>query len=214
MIETVTRVCRAMASPPRLRILYHLALEPELPATEAVRRAALVQPRGSSHLRVLETTGLIRHRRSGARVYYALPEGEPEHTGFPPLELLRRAFDDPGWATQRWPEATFLHLSPDAVRRVPEEIGRLFDIVFDAATAFASVRRLQILRLLTQRGACRNAEITSELKISPPARVRHLDKLERRGYVRERRPGTWALRRRAKTPFHAGLLSRITPHLR
>jgi len=81
-------------------------------------------------------------------------------------------------------------------------------ILFDAATAFADVRRLQILRRLARGEEATAATLGQELKMSPWAVARQTDKLMRRGYLRSRETTETAVYRLAetfKTPIHAAL---------
>ena len=63
---------RALASRTRLVTLDELASADELDVSELSRRVGVSQPLMSWHLRRLRRAGLVRARRQGRRVFYAL----------------------------------------------------------------------------------------------------------------------------------------------
>jgi DNA-binding transcriptional ArsR family regulator len=65
------RVFDALASRPRREILAFLS-KTELTTTELAERFTMSAPAISRHLSVLENAGLVRARREGQRVLYAL----------------------------------------------------------------------------------------------------------------------------------------------
>lgn len=209
MLETVVAVCRALACDARLLILYHLCSEPELPATAIARRVGLAPGRTADHLRRLTTLGLLRRRRSGRRIFYRLPPARGGTEGVAPCALIRRALANARWATRGWGRKDVLHLSARTVKQAGLDTSRVLDLVFDATTGFTNVRRLQILRMLRRQGWCTVTMMVSELRMSPQACLRHLHKLERRGFVRGTRRGSWHLAKRGRTPFHATLLRHV-----
>jgi len=196
----------------KLTVLYQLSRVRELPATELARRVMVAPDWLSNHLTRLTSVGLVRRRRSGAYIFYRLA-GDDEGSGFAPASLVRRALLNARWATRGWDEKEVVHLSARTMATVGRSVLRVFDVIFDAATAFGNVRRLQILRLLMQRGACSASSVVHELKISPAACCRHLDKLVRRGYVSRRGREAWALSKEPRSRFHAELLALVVSGL-
>ncbi len=90
--------------------------------------------------------------------------------------------------------------------RTAEIDTEVHETVFEAATAFTNVRRIQILRLLTSRESVTVRMLTEELRMSEPAVGRHMDKLMRRGYVEAGPAGrflTYELAPGFKTPIPA-----------
>jgi len=209
MLEAIVTTCRSLACDAKLVILHRLSAHAELPSSEISERAMLTQDDTSHHLAQLAAQHLLARRRSGARVFYRLnaegPGAGPEGI----VRLVRRACQDVKWATTGWGEKALVHLSAPAVAKLPVGVARALDAVFDAATAFTHARRLMILRFLAENGPARAALVVTALRMSPQARERHLDKLERRGYVCQPGRGTWALCTRQKTPFHRALLAQI-----
>ena len=63
---------RALASRTRLLTLDQLSSATELDVSELSRRVGVSQPLMSWHLRRLRRAGLVRARRKGRRVFYAL----------------------------------------------------------------------------------------------------------------------------------------------
>ena len=214
MLERIAAVCRVLACGTRLLILREVASERELPAVEIARRVGLVPGLASSHLGRLASAGILVRRRSGRRVYYAFPTREASGEGFSLAGVVSRALREPAWATRGWSEQGLLHLPPAATGVPSDQVARAMDVVFDAATAFTSVRRLQILRLLTQRTACREGEMVGDLRMSPHACRRHMAKLRRRGYVCQQEPGVWGVSGKHRTPFHRALIVEVERALR
>jgi biotin operon repressor len=80
--------------------------------------------------------------------------------------------------------------------------------IFDAATAFTNVRRLQILRRLNKDDVVTSEVLSQELSMSESAVSRHTAKLIRRGYVnlaQSKRPLGYRLAGKFKSPIHARL---------
>lgn len=201
MDEIITQVARAVACYPRLQILSRLARQKELAPTALAADLKLDLTVVSVHLRRLSTAGLIQRRRSASWSYGVArsPYGPQAFSG-------RMA----GWLFKLLARPqTHLRGCDEAITpklRATDADSRLHEIVFEAATAFTHMRRLCLLRHLTQGGNHRAEELTSELKISPSALSRHGGKLVRRGYVVAERWGLslrYRLSATSKTPIHA-----------
>jgi DNA-binding transcriptional ArsR family regulator len=214
MIETVAATCRTLACDVRLAVLYHLRHGTESSAGEIAARVGLPLDWLSSHLAQLTTARFLHRRRSGAHVFYAFPPSLSSSLRFDPLPPLHRALDDPAWAAAGWQENKVVHLTSPVVAPLERTVQRSLDIVFDAATAFGNVRRLQIVRLLMQGGAWTSEAIVERLSMSPAACCRHMSKLLRRGCVRRGGRGTWAIGDAQKTAFHEALLREVEGALR
>jgi len=213
MLETIAATCRTVACPARLTMLYHLCLEAELPATEIARRSGMLLSVASTHLTRLTTWGFVQRRRSAAWVQFAFAAPEQRRESFDPGPLVRRAMAEPDWAARGWPHGELLHVGEEAHGDIPQAVVRAFDIVYDAATAFGNVRRLQIVRLLSQAGATSIQAIRQTLSMSRSACSRHVDKLLRRGYVIGA-GGRWGLAARSATPLHEAWLKLVLAALR
>jgi DNA-binding transcriptional ArsR family regulator len=72
-VERAARLFRAMGDPQRLALLQHLA-GGERCVSELVAASGEKFPTVSSRLRILRTEGLIRRRRVGLHVHYALAD--------------------------------------------------------------------------------------------------------------------------------------------
>jgi ArsR family transcriptional regulator, arsenate/arsenite/antimonite-responsive transcriptional repressor len=72
MAATELAQLRALAHPTRLAMVQRLAREPELCACDLGEAFDVSQPTISEHLRVLREAGLVRTRRDGTAVCYAL----------------------------------------------------------------------------------------------------------------------------------------------
>ena len=80
--------------------------------------------------------------------------------------------------------------------------------VYDAATAFTNVRRLQLVRWLVDNGPASAGVLAEKLGMSGSAVSRHADKLMRRGYLVSTRSGhrmVHAVAEEFATPVHARL---------
>ena len=71
MTEDAGSVFRALADPTRRQILQDLR-EGELAAGEIAARFAITGPSISRHLAILRSAGLVRERRDGNRIFYAV----------------------------------------------------------------------------------------------------------------------------------------------
>jgi DNA-binding transcriptional ArsR family regulator len=203
MDEIVIRLARTLACHERLRILSLLVENGELTATAIGERIKLSKNVLSAHLSKLATVGLIKRRRSAGWLYCSAesPYGKSTLSGTT-LAALQEWLASPRATLQACGVRELRNDSDGEIAR------RLYEIVFEAATAFTDLRRLQILRQLVQRGEMSTESLRSTLKMSPWAAMRHTDKLLRRGYI-TRAGGegaeSYRLGREFKTPIHARL---------
>jgi DNA-binding transcriptional ArsR family regulator len=227
MDEIIVRVARAIASLPRLRLLSCLARGVEVNPKKLAEKLQMPANAVSTHLRTLLGAGLVQRRRSGAWSYYKAdsPYGENTLSGKlttwlrSALHASTRARKNPGLQEVR---DGFFRPGPDAHADAgdgasddagadPESL--LHTIVFEAATAFTDLRRLQILRHLDRQGAVTTQHIVADLSMSAQAASRHITKLRRRGYVRTRDGQADAchlvheLNGTFKTPVHAEMFA-------
>lgn len=79
-MESMARVFHALGEPMRLRLLNALSTG-EQSVNELVAATGTSQPNVSKHLSVLVNAGMLRRRKEGVKVYYAL-------AGERPLELV------------------------------------------------------------------------------------------------------------------------------
>ncbi|MBM3888277.1 MAG: helix-turn-helix transcriptional regulator [Verrucomicrobia bacterium] len=202
MIEIIVRLARAVASRPRLRLLSYLAQHGETAATPWAAALHLPLNTLSRHVSLLSSVGLIQGRRSGARCLYAFvsPYGEQTLSG----------------SMSRW--LCELLAKEDCVenhRGLPEvrdgsrkpQLNPLHAAIFEAATAFTDVRRLEILRYLESHANVTVEEVMNDLGMSAHAVGRHMAKLQRRGLVsvqrKDGRSGSFQMASTYKTPIHA-----------
>lgn len=71
VFELHADVCKTLANPKRLEILYAL-MEGELPVGELVKRLSLPKANISQHLAVLRQRGVVISRREGLNIYYRI----------------------------------------------------------------------------------------------------------------------------------------------
>ncbi len=204
MDEIIVRLARAIASRPRLRLLSLLARRESLPPTRLAAELRLPLNVVSLHLRALVTAGLISRRKSGTWCHYRAESPYDETTvSGSCMTWLREILPFP----ERLLESLGLHEARQNVNGPEVELHRL---VFEAATAFTDLRRIQILRYLSQKGRAAGLQLEESLGMSPQALSRHMRKLARRGYVRTRRQGRvvhYELSPTDKTAVHARMFA-------
>ena len=205
MDEIIVRVLRAVACFARLRILSCLAAEAELPPTRIARQLGTALGLVSGHMARLSAAGLVMRRRSGTWCYC---KAQSPYTRGALSERvsawLRGALAAPRDAMREIPRTEELRKAP-----LPEVQAKLHVLIFDAATAFTNVRRLQILRRLCNGKILGIDALSRELKMSESAASRHMAKLVKRGYAEATGPGrkiAYRLARGSKTPLHRQLL--------
>jgi len=74
VVDTLSRVFAALGEPARLRIV-HVLSGGELCVGDLATALGLAVPAVSQHLRVLRELRIVRNRRAGKLVYYALDDG-------------------------------------------------------------------------------------------------------------------------------------------
>ena len=175
-METIVRLFRVLANLRRIQVLRLLAVLGELPVVEIAQATRLDPARLSAHLGLMAGTGLLWRRRSGRTVYYRLAEQPGSPIVVAALAQLRRVFARIGVARAR-----------EIVDANQADSPTASDVaLFACFTSFTHPRRLQIIQHLGHHGAASLAELTAALGMSPRACLRHLDKLERRGFLRHR----------------------------
>jgi ArsR family transcriptional regulator len=68
----VAQICKMLAEPSRLRVVFFLMNESELNVGVMCRRLKQSQPAVSHHLALLKQTGLVKVRRDGKHNFYSL----------------------------------------------------------------------------------------------------------------------------------------------
>jgi DNA-binding MarR family transcriptional regulator len=152
---TLWRTCRALANRVRLQMLMEVFRQPGQTVSTIALRLNLPLPVTSAYLRALEARGLLVARRAGRHVNY---RPAPADATTPSAEIA--AALKPVFLNENAPVET----------------------IFKLATAFTHPRRAEILRAIHARPKTL-PEIQTFTGISIPALVRHLRKLESRGFV-------------------------------
>ena len=203
MFEIIVGTARSIACVPRLRILSRLAGADECTPTDLVDLLGMPPDKVSAHLRRLSAAGLITRQRSGTWCRCKAQSRFREGTLSAEISSwLRAVLTDPEGFVQRH------ELAPPQDSRPPEAETLLHGLIFEVATAFTDLRRLQILRRLKDNGEAEARTLMAELHMSDAAVSRHIDKLVRRGYVEVGRAGRRLVCRLAsdmKTPIHERL---------
>ncbi len=157
---TLWRTCRVLANRNRLKILKLLFAQPNQAVSAVAEQLNLSLPVASQSLRALEARGILIVRRTGRTVKYHPGSGSPGDTEAARelIPALRLAF-----------------------RQNSDPIEPLFKL----ATAFTHARRVEIFRVL-RNGARTVAQLNHATGIPSWALLRHLRKLEARGFVTPR----------------------------
>ncbi len=206
MDEVIVRVLRTVARLARLRILSRLLSCTELTPSQLARQMRLSRDPVSAHLARLASAALVQRRRSGARCFCRA--GSPYRDG-------TLSGDIAAWLRQALASDAAKAASAPAVGSRDSAVSESQRAVFEAATAFTSPRRVQVLRRLERGGGADGVTLIRELHMSGTALSRHLNKLARRGYVLAKPAGrniVYALAPTAKTPHHSRLLEIIRSH--
>jgi DNA-binding transcriptional ArsR family regulator len=204
MDEIIAQVARALACLARLRILSLVAHVKEVAPTKLATDLQMSIPMVSAHLRRLSSAGLIQRRRSG-RWCYCVPKSPYSEKALSG-RLASWLFDLLSNPSKAMRDCTLGQVCNSADRGSQ---ARLHKVLFEAATAFTNIRRLQILRRLSRKREVVTAQaLSQELSMSESAVSRHTTKLIRRGYVDlapARRPLGYRLARKLRSSIHAGL---------
>ncbi len=147
--------CRVIACETRLQLLWQIFEAGELTVTELRFLVEISQPNASNQLRSLSECGLIISRRSEMSVIYRPEANETVKFGQELLKALHRCY----------------------VRSEP------FAEIIQQATAFTHQRRIEIVRAL-QKMPLDFQGLQDATGMSMPALSRHVNKLERRGFVK------------------------------
>jgi len=149
------RSCRVVACETRLQLLWHIFEEGELSVNTARLRVGISQPNASAQLRALAERGLIIPRREDMRVIYRAEANSSVPFASELLEALRGC----------------------------HEHAMSHKMIIRQATAFTHERRIEVVRAL--RGETMSfSELLDATGMSSTALSRHLDKLDRRGFVK------------------------------
>jgi DNA-binding transcriptional ArsR family regulator len=131
-----------------------LAEQPGQTVSAVASRLKLPLPVASQYLRAMEARGLLRARRAGRRVAYRIDDNQSS----PAQELVR------------------------ALRLALQREAAPIETLFKLATAFTHPRRIEVFKVLSGQPQTL-AELKSATGISARAVVRHVSKLEARGFV-------------------------------
>jgi len=213
--EIIVRVARALACLTRLKILSYLARKKEAMPSVLARDLGLGLDAVCMHLRRLSDAGLVLRRRSGARCYCMAESayGEDALSG-KVSQWIRRLLEDPVQTMRNYGVDQLRNSSSDRaagsaqVEASRGAEGMVHGLVFEAMTAFANVRRLQIVRRLAAGKPVSVEALMAELHMSDAAVSRHMNKLLRRGYVRAAREDqrlVYRLTREHKSRLHKEL---------
>ncbi|MBM4045425.1 MAG: helix-turn-helix domain-containing protein [Planctomycetes bacterium] len=205
MDEIVIRLARAIASWPRLWILSYLAQHGEVTPTRLASKLRMPLNTLSAHLRILSSTGLILGRRSGGQCGYALISPYREQTLSGDMSRWLK-----GLLAEKATKEGHSGLLEVRNRSARAAHPSLHVTLFEAATGFTDLRRLQILRYLQSHPDVDRAHLVKELRMSPQAVGRHTAKLQRRGFITvQSKPDGRVCCRLAseyKTPVHRRML--------
>ena len=161
---TLWRTCRVLANRTRLRIFGCLLQRPDQTVTAVSSRLRLPVAVTSQYLRALEARSLLVVRRKGSYVSYRINDGDTARPVRSLVVALRVVF-----------------------QRERDPITTIFKLV----TAFTHPRRVAVVQAMAG-GARTLQQLHDRTGISVPALMRHLAKLEARGFI-VRGNGTYVL---------------------
>jgi len=210
MLEIIVRIMRTIACRQRLAIISRVMRVGESAPVDLARELKMARNVVSTHLRSLAGAGLLVRRRSGVWLYCTAESayGEEALSGRI-LAWLKEVFGGPSASG----DDSGVRELRDYVEAVCD--AGLYDLVFDAATAFTDVRRLQILRRIADTGPAGLKTLRSELTMSLQAVGRHTDKLIRRGYLAKAGASCdtiFEIATKFKSPVHKTLFETIREH--
>jgi DNA-binding transcriptional ArsR family regulator len=156
-------LCRGIACESRLRLLWLLFENSELCVSDAQALSGMSRPNTSNQLKAMHALGLISFRREKMNVIYRAEPVFPESAAARLLEALRACYE----------------------RSVP------FSKVIHDATAFSQGRRIELARAIGAQGGDFDL-LQEKTGLSRATLFRQLDKLERRGVIRND-PGSYRL---------------------
>jgi DNA-binding transcriptional ArsR family regulator len=151
---TLWRTCRVLANAKRIELLYTLFQHPDLCVFELAEATGIRPEHASLHLRALSSRGLIRQTRRKMRL---ICRAEANNELDAPAALLR------------------------GLKECHSQ-GMTAEQVVRQSTAFTHSRRIEIMRVIPESGLSMDA-LQQQTHISYAALLRHLKKLERRGFV-------------------------------
>ncbi|MBI4660812.1 MAG: helix-turn-helix domain-containing protein [Verrucomicrobia bacterium] len=152
---TLWRTCRAIANRRRLRIFGWLVKQPDQTVSAVAHHLRLPLSLTSVYLRTLEARGLLTSRRVGRWVKYHAGSATAQHPASALAASLTLAF---------------------------LQEAKPVETIFRLATAFTHPRRIEVFRVFHQ-GPWRASQVRAATHISSWALLRHLRKLESRGFI-------------------------------
>ncbi len=205
MDEIIMQVARALACQTRLALLSCLARGEELSPSALAAELQLPLYVVSTQIRRLVSAGLIQQRRSGVWAYCQprSPYGQRTFSGRVSAWVL---------GLLKHPDQALHHCRVVQLCNDPSPAAKVQALIFEAATAFTNVRRLQLLRHLSKGREARVDVLTGTLRMSEAAVSRHMAKLARRGYVsrtRKKKTIAFGLNKTMRTPLHDELFELV-----
>jgi DNA-binding transcriptional ArsR family regulator len=164
---TLWRTCRVLANRLRLKMLGAIVRRPGQTVSAVAKQFHVRVGVASEYLRALEARSLLIARRNGRWVQYEPANGESEEPR---------------------------HRLGAAVSAELKKGGKVAEKVFRLATAFTHPRRIEVYRAL-RGGPATLSELKQATRIAERALLRHLEKLNARGFVvpQGKRPRRYAL---------------------
>jgi DNA-binding MarR family transcriptional regulator len=147
-------LCRVVASVPRLGLLHLLVENGELCVSEVQSRSGMSRTNASNQLKTLCAYGMISFRRKDMNVIYRAEPVFPDSVAAHLLEAIKACF----------------------LQEIP------FSEIVRFATGFSHGRRIEVTRAIGNTGG-HFEMLQKKTGMSRSALFRHLDKLERRGFI-------------------------------
>lgn len=173
---------------------------------QIARHVDVPDPAVSKHTKLLAGYHLVQTTPSGRYVYCAAPAANSTNNSFlKEMQNLLRQIFIPGKGNRALAQVC------DYVGAARGSWEEVYCVLFAHYTAYTHLRRLLLVRQLAREGACSCEELESSVGMSPDAAGRHLDKLRRRGLVRQADNDSkkWELAGSEKAAFRQSLLEAV-----
>ncbi len=154
---TLWRTCRVLANETRLRLLWTVFEDDQLSVAERAGACGIQEAFASTQLRALNARGLITPKHAGNKLFYRAEANQSVPHAGDLLQALRTV------RSQNMP-----------MRRI-----------IKTATGFTHPRRIVLARELSNSEPTGLKELAQRTQIPVPALRRHLNKLRKRGFIRQ-----------------------------
>ncbi len=208
-MDFLIKLFRSLSHTMRLRIIQFVISHPEATLSEIADALGMSKSEASRHVSLLASVGAIESRPSGR--FLLVNAADPRSSEHSVLRKVRRLLT-------KYLDEGSLREASDALRlgAGKQNWNALLAAMCFEFTAYTNLRRLLLLRLLSEQGPMDSAAVMQKIGLSQAAMRRHVDKLLRRGILSETTPGRrsqYSIVNRPEAPFRRELLAVMRAHL-